>query len=140
MAEDQLQTGWSWSMRSVNGVSLHVIEAGEAGSLLAILLHGFPEFWWAWRHQITPLAQAGFHVVAPDLRGYNKSDKPEGVAAYHIDILTADVVAVADAVGAELHLVGYPGWGDPRRAHCNGRHLRHELERMPMRPIGLRAP
>lgn len=111
MCKELLQPGWRASMRSVNGASLHVVEAGEPGAPVVILLHGFPEFWWAWRHQITPLAQAGFHVVAPDMRGYNKSDKPEGVTAYHIDVLAADVVALADAFGAErFHLVGHD-WG-----------------------------
>jgi pimeloyl-ACP methyl ester carboxylesterase len=111
MSDDLLQPGWRASMRSVNGVSLHVVEAGEPGAPLVILLHGFPEFWWAWRHQITPLAKAGFHVVAPDMRGYSKSDKPEGIAPYHIDILAADVVALAGSFGTErFHLVGHD-WG-----------------------------
>ena len=61
----------------VNGVRLHYVEAG-AGPLV-VLLHGFPEFWYAWRRQIGPLAAAGFRVLAPDLRGYNLSDKPRGV-------------------------------------------------------------
>ena len=90
---------------------LHIGEAGEPGRPLVVLLHGFPEFWWAWRHQITPLAQAGFHVVVPDMRGYNLSDAPQEVSAYALDTLAADVVGIADAFGADrFHLVGHD-WG-----------------------------
>ena len=108
---DLLQPGWRETRRAVNGVDLHVVEAGREGDPLLILLHGFPEFWWAWRHQITPLAEAGHHVVVPDMRGYNTSDAPPEVSAYHIETLAADVVALADAYGAErFHLVGHD-WG-----------------------------
>ena len=58
---------------------------------LIVLLHGFPEFWYGWRQQIQPLAAAGFRVVAPDMRGYNLSSKPDGVAAYDTDKLAADI-------------------------------------------------
>lgn len=110
-SDSLLQPGWRETTRSVNGVSLHVVEAGRPGDPLLVLLHGFPEFWWAWRHQITPLAQAGFHVVVPDMRGYNQSEVPEGVAAYELDILAADVVGLADAYRVErFHLVGHD-WG-----------------------------
>jgi pimeloyl-ACP methyl ester carboxylesterase len=110
-AEPLLQPGWRSSRRRVNGVELHVVEAGAPGDPLLILLHGFPEFWWAWRHQITPLAAAGFHVVAPDMRGYNLSDAPQGIAAYRLDILADDVVGLADAFGADRFcLVGHD-WG-----------------------------
>lgn len=94
-----------------NGLSLHVVEAGPRDGPLAILLHGFPEFWWAWRHQIAPLAAAGHRVAVPDLRGYNLSDAPQEVAAYRLDVLAADVLALADAFGADrFHLVGHD-WG-----------------------------
>ena len=109
--ETLLQDGWRETTRTVNGLKLHVVEAGEEGRPLLILLHGFPEFWWAWRHQITPLAEAGYHVVVPDMRGYNTSDAPQDVSDYTIDILAADVVALADTFGAErFHLVGHD-WG-----------------------------
>ena len=64
---------------------LHYVGAG-AGPLI-VLLHGFPEYWYGWRQQIKPLAAAGFRVVAPDMRGYNLSSKPDGVAAYDTDQL-----------------------------------------------------
>src|SRR5438067_6119228 len=66
----------------IDGVRLHFVEAGSGPPV--ILLHGFPEFWYSWRNQIPALAAAGFHVLAPDLRGYDLSDKPEGVEAYRI--------------------------------------------------------
>lgn len=110
-ATDLLRPGWRSAMRTANGVSLHVVEAGPEDGPLVILLHGFPEFWWAWRHQITPLAQSGHHVVVPDLRGYNLSDAPQEVAAYRLDILVRDVLALADSFGAgRFDLVGHD-WG-----------------------------
>lgn len=94
-----------------NGVALHLAEAGpEAGPLL-ILLHGFPEFWYGWRHQIAPLAEAGFHVIVPDQRGYNLSDKPKGVAAYGLDQLAGDVIGLADHYGAERFVLAGHDWG-----------------------------
>jgi pimeloyl-ACP methyl ester carboxylesterase len=94
---------------TVNGVRLHYVEAGSGP--LVVLLHGFPEFWYSWRHQIPALATAGFRVLAPDLRGYNESAKPLGVRQYHIDILGDDVVALIRHAGAErAHVVGHD-WG-----------------------------
>lgn len=106
-----LENGWNDSHRTVNGISLHVVEAGPEDGPLLILLHGFPEFWWGWRHQIGPLAEHGFHVVVPDMRGYNSSDIPDGVDAYRLETLTDDILALADSFGAErFHLVGHD-WG-----------------------------
>ncbi|WP_437312136.1 alpha/beta fold hydrolase [Sorangium sp. So ce388] len=92
------------------GVRLHYVEAGEGP--LVVLLHGFPELWYSWRHQIPALVEAGYRVIAPDMRGYNLSDKPAGVAAYAIDELTADVAALIQAAGAEraAAVVGHD-WG-----------------------------
>lgn len=95
----------------VNGVNLHLIEAGPAAGPLVILLHGFPDFWWGWRQQIAPLAEQGFRVVAPDLRGYNLSDKPKGVSSYTLDTLAADVVALADACGSSTFCLAGHDWG-----------------------------
>lgn len=95
----------------VNGITLHCIEAGPKDGPLVILLHGFPEFWWAWRYQIEPLAKAGFRVLVPDQRGYNLSDKPKGRRTYHLDVLAQDVVSLADALERRsFHLVGHD-WG-----------------------------
>jgi pimeloyl-ACP methyl ester carboxylesterase len=95
----------------VNGVNLHVVQAGPADGPLVILLHGFPEFWAGWRKQIGALAAAGFCVWAPDQRGYNRSDKPAGLDAYQLDALAADVVGLIDAAGRnQAHIVGHD-WG-----------------------------
>src|SRR5271170_2204908 len=73
----------------IGDVRLHYVEAGNGP--LIVLLHGFPEFWYGWRLQIKPLAAAGFRVVAPDMRGYNLSSRPDSVADYETDHLTADI-------------------------------------------------
>lgn len=100
-----------FSYVTANGVRLHVAEAGKDSDRLVILLHGFPEFWFCWREQILPLANAGYHVVVPDQRGYNLSEKPKGIAAYDIDNLTADVVALAGHYGHDhFDLIGHD-WG-----------------------------
>ncbi|MEJ1969049.1 MAG: alpha/beta hydrolase [Rhizomicrobium sp.] len=92
-------------------MSLNVVEAGPQDGPLVVLLHGFPEFWFGWRHQIGALAAAGYRVVAPDQRGYNLSDKPKGIASYDIDRLADDVVALAaHYTGEPFCLVGHD-WG-----------------------------
>ncbi len=88
---------------------LHYVEAGDGP--LVVLLHGFPEFWYAWRRQIRPLATAGFRVVAPDMRGYNLSSKPESVAAYDTAQLTADVSGLIQERGAESAMLVGHDWG-----------------------------
>ena len=94
-----------------NGIRLHTVTAGPPDGDLVVLLHGFPEFWYAWKHQLSALADAGYRVVAPDLRGYNHSNKPDGVAAYHIDELVADVAGLVSALDHEqAHIVGHD-WG-----------------------------
>jgi len=90
---------------------LHVAQAGPAEGPPVVLLHGFPEFWWGWRRQIGPFAAAGHRVIAPDQRGYNLSDKPRGLAAYSLDRLAEDVVALLDALGlGRAPVVGHD-WG-----------------------------
>lgn len=108
---DLLEPGWTSRFVTANGVRLHVVEAGSPSGAPVILLHGFPEFWWAWRKQIGPLAAAGYRVIVPDMRGYHLSDKPAGIGAYHLDLLADDVVALADAIGiGRFHLVAHD-WG-----------------------------
>ena len=88
-----------------------MVEAGPENGPLVILLHGFPEFWYGWRHQIDALAEAGFRVLAPDQRGYNLSDKPKHVRNYNLDLLAQDVVGLIDGLGREkAFLVGHD-WG-----------------------------
>lgn len=90
---------------------LHVATAGPEDGPLVLLLHGFPELWYGWRRQIPALAEAGFRVWAPDERGYNLSDRPQAVRAYHPDRLIEDVEDLIDAAGADrAHVVGHD-WG-----------------------------
>ena len=100
-----------WTHREVtaNGARFHLAEHGPADGPLVLLLHGFPEFWWSWRHQLIALGEAGFRVVAPDLRGYGASDKPpRGYDGY---TLSSDVAGMIRALGArQAHVVGHD-WG-----------------------------
>jgi pimeloyl-ACP methyl ester carboxylesterase len=94
-----------------NGITLHVAEAGPKDGEPVILLHGFPEFWYGWRHQIDFLANAGYRVVVPDQRGYNLSDKPRSLDAYALDQLAADLVGLIDDLKQEKVAVIGHDWG-----------------------------
>ncbi|KAJ6844255.1 uncharacterized protein M6B38_291675 [Iris pallida] len=83
----------------VNGIRMHVAEKGEGPVVL--LLHGFPELWYSWRHQILGLADAGYRAVAPDLRGYGDTDAPPSVSDYSIFHLVGDIVALIDSLGQQ---------------------------------------
>jgi pimeloyl-ACP methyl ester carboxylesterase len=94
-----------------NGVTLDVAQAGPESDRPVVLLHGFPEPWACWRRQIGPLAEAGYRVLAPDQRGYGRSDKPRRVADYALDVLAADVLGLVEATGRQrVALVGHD-WG-----------------------------
>jgi pimeloyl-ACP methyl ester carboxylesterase len=94
-----------------NGIKLHVMEAGPADGPMILFLHGFPEFWYAWRKQLQYFAEKGYLVVAPDQRGYNLSDKPDGIASYKIDELAKDIIGLIDTYGRrQIFLVGHD-WG-----------------------------
>ncbi|MHA1210421.1 MAG: alpha/beta fold hydrolase [Candidatus Freyarchaeota archaeon] len=99
---------WEHRFVETNGVRLHCVVQGQ-GKLM-ILLHGFPEFWYSWRHQIPVMAKY-FRVVAPDMRGYNESDKPEGVENYRLDILVEDVMGLIKAFGEEKAIIVGHDWG-----------------------------
>jgi pimeloyl-ACP methyl ester carboxylesterase len=95
----------------VNGVTLTGVEAGPREGESIVLLHGFPDFWYSWRYQIPALADAGFHVLAPNLRGYATSSKPPRVIDYTIDVLARDIVGLIDQKCEGLaHVVGHD-WG-----------------------------
>lgn len=105
----------------VGEVRLHVAEARPEGTAattelpshvpLVVLLHGFPEHWWSWRHQLAALSKAGFWAVAPDLRGYNESDKPNGTSAYETEKLAGDVAGLIRALGRKDAIVVGHDWG-----------------------------
>jgi len=94
-----------------NGIKMHIAEQGEGP--LIVLCHGWPESWYSWRHQIPALAAAGFHVVAPDQRGYGQTDKPEPIGAYNILQLTGDIVGLVNALGADSAIIAGHDWGAP---------------------------
>lgn len=98
---------WRHRFVAANGGRFHIAEAGEGP--LVLLLHGFPQFWWAWRAQIPRLADAGYHAVAMDLRGYGASDKPP--RGYDTPTLAADVAGVVRALGASDAVVVGHDWG-----------------------------
>ena len=92
-----------------NGIRLNTAQQGEGP--IVLLAHGFPESWYSWRHQIRELAAAGFHVVAPDMRGYGKSDAPQAIDQYTILHLVGDMVGVLDALGAPTAAIVGHDWG-----------------------------
>ena len=98
-------------MVETNGIRLHLAEQG-AGPLV-VLCHGFPESWYSWRHQLAALAAAGFHAVAPDMRGYGQSDRPEEIDRYTLLHLVGDMVGVLDALKAEQAVIVGHDWGAP---------------------------
>ncbi|WP_326761669.1 alpha/beta hydrolase [Streptomyces phaeochromogenes] len=93
----------------VNGLRMHIAEAGTGP--LVLLLHGWPETWYSWRHQVPALAAAGYHVVAPDQRGFGDSDAPERVDEYTIEHLTDDLTALMNELGEEMAVVVGHDWG-----------------------------
>jgi pimeloyl-ACP methyl ester carboxylesterase len=101
--------GVSFRMVETNGIKLRVAEAGSGP--LVVLVHGWPESWYSWRHQIPAIAAAGYHVIAPDMRGYGKSDKPAAVEDYDITHLTGDIVGLLDAMGQEKAIIIGHDWG-----------------------------
>ena len=92
-----------------NGIRMRIAEMGEGPVVL--LVHGWPESWYSWRHQIPALAEAGYRVVVPEMRGYGKTDAPEAVEAYNVKELSADMAGVLDAVGADTATIVGHDWG-----------------------------
>ncbi|MBS1683570.1 MAG: alpha/beta hydrolase [Bacteroidetes bacterium] len=92
----------------VNGIRLHYVEEGSGD--LVVLLHGFPEFWYGWRRQIPVLAQY-YRVVAPDMRGYNMSDKPQGISQYKMDLLVQDIAELIEQLGSGRAILAGHDWG-----------------------------
>ena len=99
-----------------NGLRIHFAEAGEGP--LVLMCHGFPESWYSWRHQLHALAEAGYHAVAPDMRGYGETDKPEEIERYTIFHLVGDMVALAAALSPDKAVIAGHDWGAPVAWHA----------------------
>jgi pimeloyl-ACP methyl ester carboxylesterase len=99
-----------------NGIRTHLAEQGTGP--LVLLCHGFPESWYSWRHQLNALADAGFHAVAPDMRGYGQTDHPEAIDQYTLLHLVGDMVGLLDALGSESAVIAGHDWGAPVAWHA----------------------
>ncbi|MDT8429702.1 MAG: alpha/beta hydrolase [Pseudomonadales bacterium] len=93
-----------------NGITMRLATMGDSGPLV-IMAHGWPESWYSWRHQITAVANAGYRVVAPDMRGYGATDAPADVEDYDIEHLAADMVGIIDAYGEDKAIMMGHDWG-----------------------------
>ena len=100
-----------------NGIQMHLAEQGEGPVVL--LCHGFPELWYSWRHQLEALAAAGFHAVAPDMRGYGQTDAPEAIDQYTLLHLVGDMVGLLDALNQETAVIAGHDWGAPVAWHAS---------------------
>jgi pimeloyl-ACP methyl ester carboxylesterase len=94
-----------------NGIRMHIAEQGSGPTVL--LCHGFPELWYSWRHQLGALAAAGFHAVAPDMRGYGQTDAPQAIDQYTLLHLLGDMVGLLDALGVARAVIAGHDWGAP---------------------------
>jgi pimeloyl-ACP methyl ester carboxylesterase len=105
---------------ATNGIELKIAEQGEGP--LVLLLHGFPESWYSWRHQFEPIAKAGFKCVAPDMRGYGDSDAPDDIGAYNQVEVVNDIAGLVPALGYETAIVIGHDWGAPTAWSCAKNH------------------
>jgi pimeloyl-ACP methyl ester carboxylesterase len=125
-----------------NGIRMRIAEQGEGPPVL--LCHGFPESWYSWRHQIAALAAAGFHAVAPDMRGYGGTEAPEPIEQYTLLHLVGDMVGLLDALGSDTAVIAGHDWGAPVAWHAAL--LRPDRFRaviglsVPFRPRGAQRP
>src|SRR6184192_337531 len=101
---------------SINGIRMHVAEQGSGP--LVLLCHGFPESWYSWRHQLSALAAAGYHAVAPDMRGYGGTDRPDDIGQYTLLHLVGDMVGLVDALGEDTAVIVGHDWGAPVAWHA----------------------
>ena len=99
-----------------NGIRTHLAEQGSGPVVL--LCHGFPESWYSWRHQLTALAAAGFRAIAPDMRGYGRTDQPEAIDQYTLFHLVGDMVSLLDGLGVESAVIAGHDWGAPVAWHA----------------------
>jgi pimeloyl-ACP methyl ester carboxylesterase len=96
---------------SANGIRIHLVEQGKGP--LVLFVHGFPESWYSWRHQLPALAEAGYHAVAIDVRGYGRSSAPAAIEAYRMLAHVADNLGVVAALGHESTVIVGHDWGSP---------------------------
>jgi pimeloyl-ACP methyl ester carboxylesterase len=99
-----------------NGIRIHLAEQGSGP--LVLFCHGFPESWYSWRHQLAALAEAGFHAVAPDMRGYGLTDRPAEIERYTLFHLVGDMLGILDALGEKTAVIVGHDWGAPVAWHC----------------------
>src|SRR5215475_10185057 len=99
-----------------NGIRMHIAEAGSGP--LVLLCHGFPESWYSWRHQLAALAEGGFRAVAPDMRGYGRTDRPQAIDQYTLFHQVGDMVGLLDALGAAQAVIAGHDWGAPVAWHA----------------------
>jgi len=131
----------------INGIELAVAEHGPSDGPVVVLLHGFPELGFSWRHQIEPLAAAGYRLLVPDLRGFGGSDAPEAAEDYAVDVLTQDVLGLIDYAAAEQAIVIGHDWGadlawktawlHPQRVRAVGALSVPFAPRAPVPPLGI---
>src|SRR5712691_7861219 len=107
--KEPVEQGMSHRFIETNGLNMHIAEKGKGP--LVLLCHGFPENWYSWRHQLPALTAAGYHVVAPDQRGYGQTDRPDPIEAYTILHLVGDMVGLLDALGEERAVIVGHDWG-----------------------------
>jgi len=109
-------TGPTHRTIETNGIRMHIAEQGSGP--LVVLCHGFPESWYSWRHQLRALAEAGFHAVAPHMRGYGQTDRPQEIDKYSLFHLVGDMIGLVDALGAERAVIAGHDWGAPVAWHA----------------------
>ena len=96
-----------------SGIRIHLVEHGPSDGVPVIMIHGFPESWFSWRHQLTALGDAGHRAIAMDVRGYGRSAAPAEIEAYSMTALVGDVIAVIDDLGVDQAVVVGHDWGAP---------------------------
>lgn len=106
----------SHGFADANGIRIHYVEQGTGP--LVLLCHGFPESWYSWRHQLSALADAGFRAVAPDMRGYGQTSKPEAIEAYSLLHLVGDMAGLLDSLGEDRAVIAGHDWGGPVAWHA----------------------
>src|SRR3984957_2984963 len=117
---DQEQSGYSrrptHRFVETNGIRMHLAEQGTGP--LVLLCHGFPESWYSWRDQLRALADAGFHAVAPDMRGYGQTDRPDAIDQYTLLHMVGDMVGLLDVLGEQQAVIAGHDWGAPVAWHA----------------------